>query len=87
MALKNDYSRVVVLRCITCGTTYAFETDDKTGYVKCKKCNRVYRGGEKELIHLNEALIEDEKELLIEEVQKDVEKEIQRMFKNFKIKL
>ncbi len=87
MALKNDYSRSVALRCMTCGASYAFETDEKTGYVTCRKCNRVYRGGEEELIRLNEALIEDEKELLVEEVQKDVEKELQKMFKNFKIKL
>lgn len=87
MALKNDYSRSVALRCMTCGASYAFETDEETGVVTCRKCNRVYRGGEEELIRLNEALIEDEKELLIKEVQKDVENEFQKMFKNFKIKL
>lgn len=87
MALKTDYSRSIALRCMTCGATYAFETDETTHYVTCRKCNRVYRGGEEELIRLNEAFIEDEKELLIEEVQKDVENEFQKMFKNFKIKL
>ena len=58
MALKNDYTRSVALRCMTCGASYAFETDEKTGYVTCQKCNRVYRGGEEEL--------------LVEEVQKDI---------------
>lgn len=87
MDLKNDYSRSVALCCVTCGASYAFETDEKTGFVTCRKCNRVYRGGEEELIRLNEALIEDEKELLIEEVQKDIEKEFKKIFKNFKIKL
>lgn len=87
MALKNDYSRSVALRCMTCGASYAFEPDKKTGYVTCLKCNRVYLGGEEELVRLNESLIEDEKEQLLEEVQKDVEKELQKMFKNFKIKL
>lgn len=87
MALKSEYSRSVALRCMTCGATYAFDTDEKTGSVTCQKCNRVYRGGEEELIRLNEALIEDEKELLIEDVQKDIEKEFQIMFKNFRIKL
>ena len=38
-------------------------------------------------LRLNEALIADEQELLVEEVAKDVEKEIQKMFKNIKIKL
>ena len=87
MALKDDYSRSIALRCMTCGAAYAFETDEKTGYITCRKCNRVYRGGEEELVRLNEAMIEDEKDQLIEEVQKDVEKELQKMFKNFKIKL
>ena len=87
MALKDDYSRSVALRCMTCGATYAFETDEKTGYITCRKCNRVYRGGEEELVHLNKTLIADEQEQLVEEVTKDIEKELQKMFKNIKIKL
>ena len=59
----------------------------KTGYITCRKCNRVYRGGEEELVHLNKTLIADEQEQLVEEVTKDVEKELQKMFKNIKIKL
>ncbi len=86
MALKDNYLRQISLRCMTCGATYAFETDEKTGYITCHKCNRVYRGGKEELISLNEALIEDEKEQLFDEVKKDVEKEFQKMFKNLKIK-
>lgn len=87
MALKNEYTKQIALRCMTCGATYAFETDEKTRYVICKKCNRVYRGGEDELVRLNEALIEDEQQQLIDEVQKDVEKELQKIFKNIKIKM
>ena len=87
MVLKDEYSKQIALRCMTCGATYAFQTDEKTGYITCHKCNRLYRGGEEELISLNEALIEDEQQELIDEVQKDVEKELQKMFKNLKIKL
>lgn len=87
MVLKDEYSKQIALRCMTCVATYAFQTDEKTGYITCHKCNRVYRGGEEELISLNEALIEDEQQELIDEVQKDVEKELQKMFKNLKIKL
>lgn len=87
MALKDYNSRSISLRCMTCGATYAFETDEKTGFITCCKCNRVYRGGEEELVHLNEALIADEQEQLVEEVTKDVEKELQNMFKNIKIKI
>ena len=87
MALKEDYSRSIDLRCMTCGATYAFETDEKTGFVTCRKCNRVYRGGKEELIHLNEALIYDEQEQLVEDITKDIEKNLQKIFKNIKIKL
>lgn len=87
MALKDEYSKQISLRCMTCGATYAFETDEKTGYITCHKCNRVYRGGEEELISLNESLIEEEQQDLIDEVQNDVEKELQKMFNKLKIKL
>lgn len=87
MALKDDYSRSIAMRCMTCGATYAFETDDKTGYITCLKCNRVYWGGEEELVRLNEALIVDEQDQLVDEVTKDIGKELQKMFKNIKIKL
>lgn len=87
MALKDDYSCSIALRCVTCGATYAFEADKIAGYVTCRKCNRVYRGGEEELIQLNEALIANEQEMLVEEVKKDVEKEFKKMFKNITIKL
>lgn len=84
MALKDDYSCSISLRCITCGATYAFEEDVKTGCVICHKCNRIYSGGKEELIRLNEALIEDEKEQLIDEVKKDAEAEIRKMLSNIK---
>lgn len=80
MALKDTYSVKIAMRCMTCGATYAFETDDKTGFVTCLKCNRVYRGGEEELVRLNEALIEHEKQQLIEELNKDVAKELKDIF-------
>lgn len=59
MAIKDEYFKTISLRCMTCGASYAFEVDDLTGYVICHKCNRVYYGGEEELIDLNQALIED----------------------------
>lgn len=85
--LKSEYSRNVALRCMTCGASFAFETDEKTRYVTCRKCNRVYRGGKEELIELNKVLIEDEKNLLVEEVRQDVEKAFKKLFKNITIKI
>ncbi len=84
MALQKDYSRSIALRCLTCGAIYAFETDVKTGSITCHKCNRIYLGGKEELIHLNESLIENEKEQIIYEVKDDIKKELQKVFKKFK---
>lgn len=81
MSIKDEYVKTISLRCMTCGASYAFDVDDRTGYVTCHKCNRVYYGGEEELIDLNQALIEDEKELILEEVQNDIAKEFLKMFK------
>lgn len=81
MALKDEYGKTISLRCMTCGASYAFGVDDLSGYVACHKCNRVYYGGEEELIDLNQALIEDEQELLVEELQNDVAKEFMKIFK------
>lgn len=81
MAIKDEYVKTISLRCMTCGASYAFDVDDRTGYVTCHKYNRVYYGGEEELIDLNQALIEDEKELILEEVQNEIAKEFLKMFK------
>lgn len=81
MSLKKDYTTKISLRCMTCGATYAFETDEKTGEITCHKCNRVYKGGKEELIQLNEAYIEDEKAQLIVEVKNDIENEFRKIFK------
>lgn len=84
MALKNKYDRSVALRCATCGATHAFETNDETGVITCNKCKHVYQGGKEELIRLNEAHIEEEKRQIVKDVQKDAEKEIQKLFKSLK---
>ena len=81
MAIKDEYVKTISLRCMTCGASYAFDMDNLTGYVKCHKCNRIYYGGEEELVDLNQALIEDESALLVEEVQDDIAKEFMKMFR------
>lgn len=66
---------------MTCGATYAFETNEKSGEITCHKCNRVYKGGYKELVQLNEAFIEEEKERIISEVKNDVENQFREILK------
>jgi ribosomal protein L37AE/L43A len=81
---KKNYNRNVSLQCATCGSTSAFVTDEKTGIIICKKCNRVYYGGYDELVILNEKRIADEFEDVKKEIGKDVQKELQNMLKKFK---
>lgn len=86
--MKNNYSKSIRLQCATCGAEDFFETDELTGVITCTKCNRMYNGGYDELVELNQRHIDDELELAKEEIEKDLNKEIQNMFKKhgFKIK-
>lgn len=82
--LKKNYNRSVSLHCATCGSTSAFETDEKTGVITCKRCNRVYYGGYDELVNLNQKQIADEVDNAKNEIEKDVQKELNKIFKKFK---
>lgn len=86
--MKNNYSKSIMLQCVTCGAEDFFETDEQTGVITCIKCNRIYNGGYDELVELNKKRIDDEVELTKEEIQKDLNKEILNIFKThgFKIK-
>lgn len=86
--MKKDYSLEIRLQCITCGADYAFEKDERTGVIRCKKCNRIYYGGAKELEDINLRLVEETKQMLIDEVKNDVVKDINDMFRKagFKVR-
>ena len=86
--MKDDYNKKISLQCATCGSECSFITDERTGFVICKKCNRKYYGGYDELKDLNQCRIDDEMNLLVGQVKKDFTKDISKMFKDlgFKIK-
>jgi len=86
--MKGEYNKEISLQCATCGSECSFITDEKTGIVICRKCNRKYYGGYNELRDLNQRRIDDEMRLLIDDVQSDLTNEINKMFKGlgFKIK-
>lgn len=86
--MKNNYNKSIKLQCTTCGAEDFFEKNEHTGVITCVKCNRVYYGGYDEIVDLNQRRINDEIELTKEEIQKDLNKEIQNIFKKhgFKIK-
>ena len=85
--MKDNYNKSIRLQCATCGAEDFFETDVQTGVITCTKCNRIYNGGYDELVGLNQRRIDDELELTKEEIQKDLKKEIQDMFKKHGFKL
>lgn len=78
--MKNDYSKSITLRCITCGGE-DFEFNEDKSYIKCNLCNREYFGGFDELIELNEESITEGVGAFKAEVTSDIEKDITDMFK------
>jgi ribosomal protein L37AE/L43A len=80
--MEDNYNKSISLQCPTCGSECSFETDEKTGVITCKKCNRIYHGGYEELVDLNQRRIDDEMQLLVDEVEADLSKKINKLFEN-----
>lgn len=79
--MEKDYNRNIELRCAVCGDGDSFESNEDKSYVKCTRCGREYFGGYDELVELNQEQIDSEIQNIQEEVSKDLEKEIKKMFK------
>lgn len=78
--MKDSYDKSIQLQCITCGETQ-FEYNDDKSWVKCNCCNREYLGGYNELLELNQENINQELTKTKEEIDKDLQKEMNQMFK------
>ncbi len=79
--MKTDYSRSVSMRCSTCGVT-DFEFEDEDSPVRCTGCGRIF--AREELIRENGAKIESEVEQIGAQIIGDLQKDLKKMFKNFK---
>lgn len=79
--MKDNYSRSVSLRCITCGDTSLEYNEDKT-IIVCKRCGREYLGGYDELVALNQPEIDKEVEKLGKEVLDDAKVAFHKMIKD-----
>lgn len=79
--MKNNYSKSIALKCITCGGEN-FEVNEDESYIKCNLCNREYRGGRDELVKLNEETISESVESMKADIEKDLKKELSDIFKN-----
>lgn len=79
--MKDNYNKTIRLQCAICGSEDFFETNMQTGVITCIKCNHVYNGGYDELVELNQKRIDNELGLIEEEIQKDLSKDIQNIFR------
>jgi len=80
--MKDNYSKSIKLRCITCGDDSSFDSNEDESYIKCNRCGKEYHGGKTELKELNQDLIEKEVGTMTEEVKLDLKEDIEKMFKN-----
>ncbi len=71
-------------RCLTCGSTDYFESNEDKSYIKCTMCNREYFGGLQELRDLNAETINEAKEYVKQDARKLIEKELKKVFKGSK---
>lgn len=85
--MKQNYNKHIKLICATCGSSDFFDKNEKTGMITCKKCNRVYNGGYDEIVELNEKNINSEVESMKKEVEQDIIKDLNNMFKKAGFKL
>lgn len=84
--MKENYNKQIKLICATCGSGDFFDKDECTGVITCKKCSRVYYGGYDEIVGLNQPQIGAEIENMKQEVQRDLMKDINNIFKKSGLK-
>lgn len=78
--MKDNYSKSVQLKCITCGDTSLEYNEDKTTIV-CQRCGKEYPGGYDELVALNQSEIDEELEKLGKEALEDGKVAFDKMIK------
>jgi ribosomal protein S27E len=84
--MKDNYSKSVTLKCITCGDTSLEYSEDKTSIV-CERCGREYHGGYDEVVALNQPEIDREVEKLAKEAIEDGKTDFKKMLKGINKKL
>ena len=85
--MKQNYNKQIKLLCATCGSGDFFVNYEETGGITCKKCNRIWNGGCDEFVELNQQSISSNLENMRQEVQQDLLKDLNSMFKKAGFKL
>lgn len=78
--MRNNYDKIIQLKCITCGDSN-FEFNDDKSWIKCNRCNREYMDGYDELVSLNKSVIDSEINNLKNEASKDLQDDLQNILK------
>lgn len=84
--MKECYNTQIKLLCATCGSGDFFDKNEETGVITCKKCNRIYYGGYDEIVELNQQFISSEVKNMKQEVEQDLIKELNNIFKKARFK-
>lgn len=79
--MKDSYKKNVQLQCTACGDSQ-FEFNDDKSWVKCVRCGKEYLGGYDELVELNQSVINQELEEVKEEIIMDAQKDINNMLRD-----
>ena len=80
--MKDNYSYSIQLRCVVCGSKDNFDCNKDKSYIKCTNCGKEYFGGYDELVVCNQDQIDEVKEIAVEEVGNNLEKELNQMLKD-----
>lgn len=80
--MKDNYSYSIQLRCAVCGSEDHFDYNEDKSYIKCTNCGKEYFGGYDELVSCNQDQIDEVKEIVAEEVENDLQKELNKMLKD-----
>jgi DNA-directed RNA polymerase subunit RPC12/RpoP len=80
--MKDNYNASIKLRCIVCGTDDCFEHNEDKSYIKCTYCGKEYFGGYDELVEYNQQEINCVIESKKDEIVKDLNNDIEDMFRN-----
>jgi hypothetical protein len=80
LEMKTIYNKTIKLQCTTCGGEDFTSSEDES-CIKCNLCNREYFGGYNELKECNQERIDAEIEATKKEIEKDVVREINDIFR------
>ena len=81
--MKNNFEKIVTLKCNHCGSTELF-LNEIDSYGKCNSCGQEFSGGKNEILQLNSKRIELSKNELVKDVTDEFINSLKKSFKGNK---